>query len=153
MKKMTPGLTTQKHRGSALRVARGKRHAAQRGTERAADGREGDTRPAGRPPQGKRLPPPAAAWRLRAPPSPRPSRNTRGPQADGDAAGGPGPRQRTRRRTAPLGHGHVPHLPRVPGAVPCPGQSSRGGRGVAKRPLTSGSSRKVLATLGQINPF
>lgn len=35
MKKMTPGLTTQKHRGSALRVARGKRHAAQRGTERA----------------------------------------------------------------------------------------------------------------------
>lgn len=52
MKKMTPGLTTQKHRGSALRMARGKRHAAQRGTERAADGREGDTRPAGRPPRG-----------------------------------------------------------------------------------------------------
>lgn len=70
MKKMTPGLTTQKHRGSALRVVRGKRHAAQRGTERAADGREGDTRPAGRPPRGSAFRPGRG---MEAPSAPQPT--------------------------------------------------------------------------------
>lgn len=86
-------------------------------------------------------------------PSRRPPRNTRGLQVDGDDTGGHGSKQRRRSRKAPLGHGHVPHLPRVLAAVPCPRQSSRGRLWVVKRQLTSGSLREILATLHQINPF